>query len=415
MKKKWTKMLSGLLCVAMLAAMAIPASAAGYATSESGKNNEGVSYTVKYPKVYGIINAEINMVDDSEDGTGTIVKKVQLPVMASGEAFELVFTSGLTSTRCPDCDKPYPDPNEKKEPSDSMANGKLYDGPCIHVILLSNRYSINGEYSELKDTFEWDTNMSGTPSKTPNTLLLDYDETSVGLCRLGSLMIDASTHFSYAPGNSRYVAGGDNSYADFVTSDNFKLGYYLRLPKATIDKMDFGKTYNTKELEALIKGENAKQGLTFRVNEKSNAQLDNGYGYSYTLTNHTTAPIKKYAALITYNPEMVRETKHDFEQKKRVVVPNGAVEFHGQIHAIDIDLAAGASIEKPIVSYYGAISTMQPLWIDFDSLAERDSFLKDRVFGEISTSDIQGYHLIDQQSGAAWMKDMLGIAIMPAK
>lgn len=144
MKKKWTKMLSGLLCVAMLAAMAIPASAAGYATSESGKNNEGVSYTVKYPKIYGIINAEINMVDDSEDGIGTIVKKVQLPVMASGEAFELVFTSGLTSTRCPDCDKPYPDPNEKNEPSHSMANGTLYDGPCMHVILLSNTNPTEG-------------------------------------------------------------------------------------------------------------------------------------------------------------------------------------------------------------------------------------------------------------------------------
>lgn len=141
--------------------------------------------------------------------------------------------------------------------------------------------------------------------------------------------------------------------------------------------------------------------------------LDNGYAYHYTLTNNTAASIKKYAALVTYEPEMFKDLVYD--EKTNRFVRSGKPVFYGQIHAIDIDLAAGASVEKPFVSSLGNVSTLSVAWIDFDSLAERDSFLKDRVFSEISIQDLQGYRYIDANTGAAWMKDTLGIAIKPVK
>lgn len=120
------------------------------------------------------------------------------------------------------------------------------------------------------------------------------------------------------------------------------------------------------------------------------------------MTNNTADPIKKYAALVSYNPQIEKYA-------------DGSSGFQGQIHAIDIDLAAGASVEQPIVSCFYGISRMNLLWIDFDSLAERDSFLDDSIFGAISTNDIQGYRTIDSDTGAAWMKNTLGITINPAR
>ncbi len=151
---------------------------------------------------------------------------------------------------------------------------------------------------------------------------------------------------------------------------------------------------------AKLLGIKAKGPLTFTIKESS-YMLDNGYAYSYKLTNNTDAPIRKYSAIITYLPEMA-----DYK---------GNQVFKGQIHAIDVDLAAEASVTKPIVSNYSNLSTLKVLWLDFDSLAEREAFLNDGVFGEISTDDIQGYRLIDERTGASWMAATLGIEVKSAK
>lgn len=167
-------------------------------------------------------------------------------------------------------------------------------------------------------------------------------------------------------------------------------------------KSDYPLTYkyNYPGLGKLF-GIKAKEPLSLTIDE-SDDYIDNGICYEYTLTNNTESPIKKYSALITYNPEMISDGQ-------------GSEHFVGQIHTIDIDLAAGANVTKPIISYFTYLSGANMLWIDFDSLAERDSFFEDKVFGERSSSDIQGYHIIDRNTGHIWMKDTLGITIKPAK
>jgi hypothetical protein len=151
---------------------------------------------------------------------------------------------------------------------------------------------------------------------------------------------------------------------------------------------------------AKLLGIKAKVPLSFNIIE-SPYLLDNGYSYNYKLTNNTDAPIRKYSAFITYLPEMV------MDDDKPV--------FRGQIHAVDVELAAGASVTNPIVSYFGHLSTYKVLWLDFDSLAERDAFLNDSVFGEISADNIQGYRVIDKRTGGLWMAATLGVEIKSAK
>ena len=243
--KRLKRLLAAVLCMATIASGTISASAANYPAVETGKSDDGVAYTIKYPKIYGTINAEINMSDG--------VQKLQIPVVASGDAFVLTFTGGLTCARCPDCDKPYPDPNAEQSTPSPNANGTLYDGPCIHPIMVDGKYDINSEDTFEKDVFEWTGNMTGYLNETPNTLLLDYEKQSIGLRRLYSMMVDPDSDFSYALGNTHYDPQGDNTEASaYVT---FKLGYYLRLPESTIKTLNFSKTYQTKDLELLIKGE----------------------------------------------------------------------------------------------------------------------------------------------------------------
>jgi len=93
---------------------------------------------------------------------------------------------------------------------------------------------------------------------------------------------------------------------------------------------------------------------------------------------------------------------------------NGESVFSGQIHAVDVDLAAGESVTNPIVSYFGYLSTYKVIWLDFDSLEQRDNFLKNSIFGEISVDNIQGYRVIDGRAGALWMFATFGITIKPA-
>lgn len=404
MNKRWTKMLSGLLCVAMLAATAIPASAASYPTSESGKTADGVSYTIKYPKFYGFVTAEIRVVDDSWNGDGQVtVKSVKLPVVASGDAFVLTLTGGLTSARCPDCDKPYPDPNEKKEPSSSSANMDSYDGPCIHPIMVDGIFDVNGEYNTEPDTFEWICNDNGYLSETPNIVLLDYKTDSVGLRQLKGMMIDPDPDFQYAPENIAYRPGAEQRGAD-AYGFNFQLGYYLRLPKATIDKMDFSKTYNTKELESLIKGNAAGKTRPLDIKFTNQVDLDNGVGYDYTLTNTTNAPIKGYYAFISYIPSMV-QGKHS------------PANFVGQAHSFDVDLQPGESVSGSLTSCMYGMSTVSLIWVTFEDKAERDAFFSDAAFTYVSGNSDGAYHRLDgyDGKGVQFMKDKFGITIQPVK
>lgn len=275
------KTLSGLVCCALLCTglLTPPVSAASVPATESGRTDDGVTYTVKYPKIYGILNAEINM----DDG----VQKLQLPVVASGDAFVLTFTGGLTCARCPDCDKPYPNPDAEKSESSPNANGTLYNGPCMHPIMVDGKYDINSEDTFEKDVFQWTGNMSGYLSETPNTLLLDYEKESIGLRRLASIMIDPDDHFSFAPANTRYEPQGNNTEASAYGI--LKLGYYLRLPESTIKTLDFSKTYNTKELEMLVKPKQAtatRYQSTAELTNASIAELDFNV-FTLTVTNPT--------------------------------------------------------------------------------------------------------------------------------
>lgn len=143
--------------------------------------------------------------------------------------------------------------------------------------------------------------------------------------------------------------------------------------------------------------------------------LDNGQGYYYTLTNRTDAPVRRYAALITYRPQRMWEKKWDPVQRRLVDDKSARELFHGQIHAVDIDLGPGESADGALVSNFNGISRMSTIWLEFDSLAERDRFLADSIFGPISTDSLQGYRVIDGQAGSAWMLDTFGITIAPAK
>lgn len=142
--------------------------------------------------------------------------------------------------------------------------------------------------------------------------------------------------------------------------------------------------------------------------------LDNGISYDYQLTNRTDAPVRKYAALITYRPRLRWETTYDFERKISIPDKTQPPFFSGQIHAFDIDLQAGETRWGHLVSEMGGISTCSLVWLEFDSLAERDRFFEDSVFGPISTDHIEGYRDIDGKAGAAWMWDTFHIEIGPA-
>ena len=143
--------------------------------------------------------------------------------------------------------------------------------------------------------------------------------------------------------------------------------------------------------------------------------LDNGTGYYYTLTNRTDAPVRRYAALLTYQPQRRWEQKWDPVQRSLVDDKSARELFRGQIHAVDIDLGPGESADGALVSNFNGISRMSTLWLEFDSLAERDRFLADSIFSEISTDDIQGYRTINEIAGSGWMLDTFGITIAPAK
>ena len=124
---KVQRWISAVLCAVSLAGSMTVADAAAYPTVETGKSEEGVGYTLHYPKVYGMLDAKIAVVNDSWSGDGQRKEvELKLPVVASGDPFVLELTSGLTSARCPDCDKPLSMPS-----GSSLVNGTTYNGPCI--------------------------------------------------------------------------------------------------------------------------------------------------------------------------------------------------------------------------------------------------------------------------------------------
>lgn len=393
------KTLSGLVCCALLCTglLTPPASAASVPATESGRTDDGVTYTMKYPKIYGILNAEINM----DDG----VQKLQLPVVASGDAFVLTFTGGLTCARCPDCDKPYPNPDAEKSESSPNANGTLYNGPCMHPIMVDGKYDINSEDTFEKDVFQWTGNMSGYLSETPNTLLLDYEKESIGLRRLASIMIDPDDHFSFAPGNTRYEPQGNNTEASAYGI--LKLGYYLRLPESTIKTLDFSKTYNTKELEMLIKPEQAATDHP-DIYIFDQAQ-DEPFGY--TVTNNTGKQLTAHYALLSYWPET-----HYYPATE--ISPHESEFFYGQLLSLDLDLAPGESMKGECWGVAVGWSTMTHCWIQFDDKAERDAFFRNNALRLGPGADRTGkntYEIDNGDAGTRWMKDVLGIAIQSGK
>lgn len=249
---KVQRWISAVLCAASLAGSMTVADAAAYPTVETGKSEEGVGYTLHYPKVYGMLDAKIAVVNDSWSGDGQRKEvELKLPVVASGDPFVLELTSGLTSARCPDCDKPLSMPSGSS--GSSLANGTTYNGPCIVPLIGGDVYEINAEYAAYEDTFEWRGRTDNRLSKTDNCLEMDCAEDAVGLRAMTDLMIDPDNHFSYTPGNLQYDPNGDNSFASAFFM--FQTGFYLRLPESTIEQIDFSKSYTTKELEALIAGE----------------------------------------------------------------------------------------------------------------------------------------------------------------
>lgn len=247
--KRW---ISAVVCAATLAGSMAVAGAAEYPTVEKGTSEEGVSYVLHYPKVYGMIDAKIAVINQSWNGDGERKEvELELPVVAAGDPFELEFTGGFTSARCPDCDKPLSQPSGGS--SNSMANGTIYDGPCIVVMIGGDVYKINAENAAFADTFEWRGRTNNRLAQTDNFVELDYEEDSIGLRSITDLTIDQDDHFHFAPGNQYYDPNGDNSYG--WANLSFQTGFYLRLPESTITQMDFSQTYTTKELEALINGE----------------------------------------------------------------------------------------------------------------------------------------------------------------
>lgn len=229
MKSK--NLLAAVLCTSLLSISVLPAEAAQVPTQKAGKTEDGISYTLHYPKVYGVINATIDVLNGSWGGDGLPhTVNVELPVVASGDPFVLELTGGMTGARCPDC-----------------------GSSCIHVFIGNGAYQINGNYATQPDTFEWYTYTGAQPGKTANTIEIDDKTDSVGLRELTDITMDPNDHFTYTPGYLYYDEGGSNSPAGaFFQLD---VGYYLRLPEETIDRMDFNRTYSTKDLEALIQGQ----------------------------------------------------------------------------------------------------------------------------------------------------------------
>ena len=227
---RFKQIVAAVLCAASLGTAILPVSAAQVPTQKSGKTDDGVNYTLYYPKVYGVVNATIDVLNEGWGGDGVChTVNVELPVVASGDPFVLKLNSGITGSRCPDCGT-----------------------SCIHVFFGDYLYEINGDDATRADTFEWRGHGPVIPGKTANTIEIDYKADSVGLRELNELSMDPSDHFFYTPDHPYYDPDGRN-YADGVFPLN--VGYYLRLPKETIEKMDFAKTYDAKGLAALLQGE----------------------------------------------------------------------------------------------------------------------------------------------------------------
>lgn len=196
------------------------------------------------------------------------------------------------------------------------------------------------------------------------------------------------------------------------------------VPGLDPDKLDTATKYATKDekspqyfrfghLARQEQPDGGKLDVSIRF-EDEGWNLDNGISYPYQLTNRTDAPVRKYAALITYRPNLAWSQNYDFERQVYVPDKTQAPEFLGQIHAFDIDLQAGQTQSGTLVSCLTHISTCSLVWLEFDDLAERDRFFEDSVFGPVSTDHIEGYRDIDGTAGAAWMWDTFHIEIGPA-
>lgn len=196
------------------------------------------------------------------------------------------------------------------------------------------------------------------------------------------------------------------------------------VPGLDPDKLDTRETYAKKDEKSPqyfrfghMAGQEQPDGGKLDVSiqfDTEGRNLDNGIGYQYQLTNRTDAPVRRYAALITYRPNRRWEQVYDPARGTVVDNKNGKQFFVGQIHAMDVDLQAGETKPGSLVSEVGGISSLSVLWLEFDDLAERDRFLEDSVFGEISTDSLQGYRTIDGTAGSAWMWDTFHIEIGPA-
>lgn len=408
------KNLSLLLAVFMLMGLfTITVGADGQFGTKVYNLDDGTSYSVSWPKVYGTIKANIMLEDITGESEEPQFTELSLPVVATGEPFVMKFISGVTCSRCPDCDKPLKE--IEPSPSYSMANMATYEGPCILPCNCRYSYEINEEYSYYKDVFCVNPHISAELSYEKDTLIIDGEEDAKGLRNLTKFwLVSPDTHFYYTPGHSEYVADGDN-YCYWLDY-SIDVGFYLRLPKETIDKMDFSKTYNTKELEALIKGEETpKREISIYIENPPSWDLEKRQ--TYRITNNTDETLNANYALLSYWPKTTWYPAIE-EGPSWSAYPEHEY-FRGQLLPLKLNLKPGEMLEGFCSSIAVGWPTMTHILIKFDSEAELDSMLSDDALSVWVGSYIEGcdkvYELDMYEKGIEFMKNNFGITIESGK
>ncbi len=412
------KKLSSLLAVFMLTNlfMATFVSADGQFGSKVYNLDDGTSYSVSWPKVYGTIKANIMLEDVTGESEEPQLAELSLPVVATGDPFVFKFISGVTCSRCPDCDKPLKE--IEPSPSHSLANAATYEGPCIVPCSCRYSYEINGEYAWKNDVFCVNPYVSVELSYEKDTLIIDGEEDAKGLRNLSKFwLVSPDWHFKYTPGHSEYVENGDEYANDCYWLDySIDVGFYLRLPKETIDKMDFSKTYNTKELEALIKGEEApKREISIHIENPPSWDLEKRQ--TYRITNNTDETLNANYALLSYWPKTTWYPAIE-EGPSWSAYPEHEY-FRGQLLPLKLNLKPGEMVEGFCSSIAVGWPTMTHILIKFDSEAELDSMLNDDALKVGIGSYIEGcdkvYELDMYEKGINFMKDNFGITIESGK
>lgn len=128
-------------------------------------------------------------------------------------------------------------------------------------------------------------------------------------------------------------------------------------------------------------------------NPDNDFHFSDGAAYAATVTNHTGNGLHSYYALVSYKPTLTMWT--------------GTLRFNGQIHFFDVELAANETKQLIFASQFSNLASGEYrfLWLEFEDAAEMKEFQNnaplDQLYGRV----------LDEKTGADWMKQELGITI----